>query len=163
MNTDLINALLKSTKHVIETMANLGTAPGRPTLKSSNRTWGVISGLIGLAGEQVNGNLMLSFDEESILAVVNNMLGETFSEVNHDVQDAVGELTNMISGAAKVELRSRGYQFEMAIPITVVGKEVEISQMGHTSIIQIPFSLTSGETPTGTFVIECNLEDKPKS
>lgn len=158
MNVDLINAILKATKSVITTMAHIDLTPEAPAVKNSNRSWGAISGVIGLAGQEVNGNMILSFDEPSILAIVSGMLGEPFEELDDQVQDAVGELTNMISGAAKIDLRSRGYVFEMALPMVVVGRDVEIGQVARGAAVQIPFALQQGK-----FVVECSLEDRISS
>ena len=155
MHTDVINAFLKSTKSVIETMAKVEPRAAAPKVRTDNRTSGIVSGLIGLAGPALNGNMLLSFDQEAILAIVSSMFGEEFEEVNDDVVDAVGELTNVISGAAKVELGKRGYQFEMAIPVTIVGQNVEISQISRTTVIQIPFSLAKG-----SFTVDCQLEKR---
>lgn len=157
MNVEYINPFLLATKNVIETMAFTQVSAGKPYLKKDSRTWGVVSGLIGLAGEQVSGNMLLSFDEPSILHIVSKMLGEEFKSVSKDVTDAVGELTNMISGNAKVELNKTGLQFEMAIPATIIGKDVEITQMAPAPTVVIPFSCEAGK-----FVVEANLGMKKK-
>jgi len=59
--------------------------------------------VIGLTGE-VNGTISCSFTEKSILAIVSNMFGEEMKELNEEIRDAVGEITNMISGQARREL-----------------------------------------------------------
>lgn len=157
MDVKLINPFLIATKNVIETMASVQVKAGQPGIKSDNRTRGDVSGLIGMAGEQISGNMLLSFDKGSILGIVSNMLGETFDSLNDEVADAVGELTNMISGNAKIELNKAGYEFEMSLPVTIVGKDVEISQMSKAPILTIPF-----ETEHGKFFVEAFLESKSK-
>lgn len=157
MDVKLINPFLIATKNVVEMMASVQVNAGQPGIKTDNRTRGEVSGLIGMAGEQVSGNMLLSFDQGSILGIVNNMLGEAFTSINDEVADAVGELTNMISGNAKIELNKAGYEFEMSLPVTIVGKNVEISQMSRAPILTIPF-----ETEHGKFFIEAHLENKNK-
>ena len=44
------------------------------------------------------------------------MLGEEIQSLDGDIQDAVGEITNMISGGARAELEKMGYSLAMAIP-----------------------------------------------
>lgn len=155
MNTEIINPFLKATKQVVEMMAQIEVVAETPSIKKDNKTWGVVSGLVGLAGEQLSGNMVLSFDEPSIVAIVNAMIGESFSSLNEQVTDAVGELTNMISGTAKRELSERGFQFEMAIPVTIVGQHVEIVQLAQAPIVSIPF-----KTSMGQFVVEASLGKK---
>ncbi|HPC75058.1 MAG TPA: chemotaxis protein CheX, partial [Syntrophales bacterium] len=66
-----------------------------------------------------------------------------------DIKDAVGEITNMVSGAARKELETLGLNITAAIPTVVAGKDHSISHvLGGPSII-IPF-----ETPQGPFVVD---------
>ena len=152
MNVEFINPFLESTIKVIETMAFTKVTAGKPTVKQGNKSWGEVSGIIGLASESLSGNLILSFDKASILGIVGGMLGEEITGITPDVVDAVGELTNMISGGAKAMLSQKGHKFEMASPIMLVGKNVEISQLSKGPVVSIPFKTDKGE-----FVAEATL------
>ncbi len=155
MDAKLINPFINATTNVIGTMAQLEPRPGKPAVKMNKLSWGDISGIIGLTGEKATGNMVVSFEEKCILRIVSNMLMEEFTEITDDVVDAVGEITNMISGGAKKELEELGYTFEMAIPVIMKGKNMEITQITKAPIIVIPF-----ETTAGTFVVEANLQKK---
>ena len=50
------------------------------------------------------------------------MLGEEIKSVNGDIKDAVGEITNMVSGAARKELETLGLNITAAIPTVVAGR-----------------------------------------
>ena len=152
MNVEYINPFLNAATNVIQTMAFTKVIPGKPALKTNNLSYGVVTGIIGLASDRLKGNMLLSFDQSAILAIVSKMLDEQFTEVNKDVVDAVGELTNMISGGAKKELSEKGFTFDMAVPVVITGEGVEISQLSKKPTIQIPF-----ETEDGIFVVEANL------
>ena len=152
MNVEFINPFLESTAKVIETMAFTKVTPGKPGVKQGNKTWGVVSGIIGLAGEKATGNLILSFDEPSILGIVSSMLGEEFSSISPDVVDAVGEITNMVSGSAKAMLNEKGFVFDMATPLMIVGQDMELSQLSKEPVIAVPF-----RTEKGKFVVEAML------
>ena len=108
-----------------------------------------------MAGEDVTGNMMISFDEPSILSIVSLMLMEEFIEINKDVVDAVGEITNMICGATKSLLSEQGITINMASPLVVVGKNMELTQRTKTPVVIIPFT-----TPTGKFAIEAHLSKR---
>lgn len=152
MKVEYINPFLETTTKVIETMAFTKVTAGKPSVKPNNLTWGVVTGVIGLAGENVKGNMVLSFDEKSILSIVSKMLSEEFSEVSKDVIDAVGELTNMICGGAKSALSEKGFRFDMALPMMLVGKNMEITHLGAGPTISIPFT-----TESGKFVVEAAI------
>jgi len=157
MKAELINPFIESTLNVLSTMAQTNAAAAAPFVKSDKKTWGVVSGIIGMAGAALEGNLVISFDEKCILDIVSKMLMEQFTEINSDVIDAVGEITNMITGGTKKLLSEKGFQFEMAIPVMIKGTGIELTQLGSTPVVCIPFT-----TEAGKFMIEANLSPKKK-
>lgn len=154
MKVDYINPFLEAARSVIETMAFTPVKAGKPVIKQNNLTWGVVSGVIGLASAKLKGNMVLSFDEAAILGIVSKMLGEEFTTLSQDVVDAVGELTNMVSGGAKKSLSEKGFAFDMALPVMIIGKDVAIVQFTKGPVITVPF-----ETEKGRFVIEASLTE----
>jgi len=148
MDVRFINPFLNGTVQVLKTMAFVEPKAGKPFLKKDSLARGDISGIIGLTGA-ARGSLALSFSESCILKIVSNMLGEEIKTLNGDIKDAVGEITNMVSGAARKELETLGFNITAAIPTVVSGKDHSISHvLGGPSII-IPF-----EIPQGPFVVD---------
>jgi chemotaxis protein CheX len=153
MNVQFINPFLEGTIEVIKIMAMLDPTVGKPYLKTGPQAKGDVSGIIGMTGS-ARGSLALSFSERSILAITAGMLGEKYWAINDDVRDAVGEITNMISGVARKKLEAQGYNIQAAIPTVVSGKDHVIHHaLGGPSII-IPFELTSGSV----FYVDVCLE-----
>ncbi|MCK6571269.1 chemotaxis protein CheX [Myxococcota bacterium] len=157
MRADFINPFITSTVRVIATMASIQPQPGRPRIKPDLRTYADVTGIIGLLGEGVEGTMAISFAEACILRVVSNMLGEEITDLNNEIEDAVGELTNMISGAARAELETKGYSFRMAIPSVITRRGHSIAVITRFPIVQIPF-----ETDYGPFYVEACLHQIPK-
>ena len=155
MNVEHINPFINATKNVIETMAFTKLDMGKLSLKTNNLSWGAVTGVMGLASETLSGNMLVSFDEASIIEIVNKMLYESFTQINKEVIDAVGEITNMITGGAKRELNEKGFFFDMAVPVVVTGQNIEITQMSKGPTIVVPFS-----TEKGQFVVEANLAQR---
>ena len=154
MNSDLILCFNEATLNVLKTMAAVEAAAGSPTVKSDNLTWGEITGIIGMASTELKGTMAISFEREAILHIVNSMLMENYTEISADVKDAVGEITNMICGGAKQKLATKGYKFDMATPMILVGKGVELRQ-----ITKNPTTVLSYKVPNGGFVLEANLSE----
>lgn len=152
MKAEYINPFIDSTLNVLSTMAFTQSTPGSPSLKKNNLTQGEVTGLIGMAGAEMNGNMILSFEKSAILSIVSKMVMEEYTVINDDVTDAVGELTNMISGGAKKLLSEQGLSFNMATPIMIVGQGVELRQLSDHPVISIDFS-----TEAGKFWVEANL------
>jgi chemotaxis protein CheX len=153
MNVKFINPFLEATIEVLKTMAFVVPTPGKPYLKKDTFAKGDISAIIGMTGA-AKGSLALTFSESCIVKIVSNMLGEDIREINGDIKDAVGEITNMVSGAARKKLEAEGFSISAAIPTVVSGKGHSVVHvMGGPSII-IPF-----DTEHGHFVVDVCLTD----
>lgn len=156
MDVKWINPFLEATINVIKTMAFVEPRAGKPFLKKGSKAHGDVSGIIGLTGG-ARGSLAISFNEGCILNIVSNMLGETITSLDSDINDAVGEITNMVSGAARKLLEKEGFNISAAIPTVVSGRDHTIVHvLGGPSII-IPF-----ETDAGTFVLDICLSEAKK-
>ncbi len=155
MNSDIIEPFIKSAVHVIKIMANTETTPGAISVRAPGSAPGAVSGIIGMAGENVDGMMVISFDEPCVLSIVSKMLSETFTELNNDVIDAVGEITNMICGGSKKELGELGYAINMSTPIMITGGDVHLAQFSKSEVVSIPFT-----TEKGQFTIEARIEKK---
>lgn len=152
MHRQLLNPFINATTHCLSTMAQTAPVVGEPTEKQGKSTSGAVTGVLGMGGEQYTGCMIISFDELSIIAIVNRMLMENFTELTTEVVDAVGELTNMIVGAAKREFSEQGIVFDMASPLVLRGHGLVLHQLGNAPTIVLPF-----ETGEGRFTVEANL------
>lgn len=152
MKVEYINPFINASIHVLSTMGGVNPVPGKPHIRDNNHASGDVSGIIGLAGEGVRGFFVVSFTEKCILNFMSKMLDETFDRIDAEVKDAVGEVTNMISGGAKAELSHKGFFFDVAIPSVISGKAHQIEQVTGIPVIVVPF-----RTEAGPFYIEAAL------
>jgi len=152
MDAKLINPFINATINVLETMAFIKPKAGKPYLKKKNTAEGDVTGVIGITGE-TNGTVAVTFKEVSILKIVSNMFHEEMKELNQEVAEAVGELTNIISGHARKELEENGRVFEGAIPSVITGKNHEITHITDGPKIAIPFTIQEGD-----FTLEVCME-----
>ncbi len=153
MNVKYINPFLEGTIEVLKTMAFVDPRPGKPYLKKNNLAKGDVSGIIGITGT-IKGSLALSFSTGSILKIVSNMLGEEITSLNGEIRDAVGEITNMVSGAARKKIEVMGYSLSASLPTVVSGEDHSIMHvLGGPSIV-IPFDMDEGP-----FVVDISMGD----
>lgn len=145
MNVAFINPFLTSLSNVLSTMGGVECEIGKPTLKSDRISRGDVTGIIGMTSPQVKGSLAISFTQPVIMDIVEKMVGEKVTSIDDTVTDMVGELTNMTTGGAKNLLVEQGYEFDMATPVVVCGKQHEITHKTKDKVILIPFSTASGE------------------
>jgi len=152
MDVKFINPFLNGAMEVMEKMASTNPVPGRPYAKKTDKAYGDISGIIGMTGD-ATGSLAISFSEKCILNIVTKMLGESYTEMDRTVFDAVGELTNMISGSSRKAMEKQGLKVFAAIPTIVFGRQHTIYHVIKGPSIVIPF-----ETEAGQFVIDVCLK-----
>ncbi len=152
MKAEIVNIFQKATLSVLKTMASLEVQPGQAFIKNGSRASGDISGIVGITGA-MEGSLSLSFSRECILFVISRMLGEDQKEINEEVKDAVGELTNMISGDSRRRLVDIGYAFQGAIPSVISGPGHEIKHITKGPVLSVPF-----KAPVGEFSLEVCLQ-----
>lgn len=155
MNEEWIGAFDGAAKNAVEQMAFVSVTKGENGVKDGKLTFGEVTGLIGLAGASYTGCMVLSFEAPAILQIVSSMFGEEFTEVDDEVVEAVGELTNIISAGARKELHELGVELEMATPTLIRGKGVEISQFSTEKATVVPYSVDNGK-----FVVEFVIQPK---
>lgn len=154
MDVKLINPFLVAAVHVLKTMAHLDAKAGKPFLKKEQSAFGDVSAVIGITGE-AQGSMALTFTHPCIKAVVVNLLGTELTEMDDEVNDAVGELTNMICGDARRRLAETGICLQAGIPTIVAGKGHTISHVADGPRLAVPF-----ETAQGSFMVEVAFKGK---
>ncbi|GAB4350242.1 MAG: chemotaxis protein CheX [Gammaproteobacteria bacterium] len=153
MNVEFINPFLNSIINVLTTMAMLEVKPGKPSLKKNAEASGDVTGLIGMTSDRAKGSLAITFSESVIIEVAQRMLGEKPSGIDDTVTDLVGEITNMVCGGAKRELAEKGYDFDLAIPGMIKGKNHSVTHKAKGPAILVPF-----KTEFGAFYVEVAFE-----
>ncbi len=120
-----------------------------PTLGSLRSS---ITGMVGLAGTH-KGVLAIHIPNQLALAITGSFLGMEVESVNEDVQDAVGELANMLGGNIKGILSERGRDIALSLPSTISGEQYFFQALNDVDTLIIPFN-----APAGTFHVELQLE-----
>lgn len=152
-DVDFINPFLDAVINVLSTMAGIQAEPGKPYINRERVASGDVTGLIGVSG-YTTGTISLTLEKEAILAIVNNMLSEGYTEIDDDIADAVGELTNMVSGQARAKLSEQGMSLRASTPSVVIGRGHTVEHVVTAPILSIPFS-----TEYGALVVEVCFTD----
>ena len=102
--------------------------PGKPYIKTGGGSTGDVSGIVGITGD-AEGSLCITFSKSCILFIISKMFGEEQKEINDEVKDAVGELTNVISGDSRRRLEDIGHHFLGAVPSVISGQGHEVKHI----------------------------------
>lgn len=152
MQVEHINPFIAALKNTFQTMLSCEARRGNLVVKQDSRAAHEISGVIGLSGRAV-GTVVVSFSTQVALKAASTMLMTEATRIDDDVLDAVGELTNMVAGAAKAELEE--YDLAVSLPNVITGAAHEVHFPSEVTPIGIafdtdwgPISLEVGLAPT---------------
>ena len=137
---------------VLSTMAGVTPAPGKPYVKKNLKASGDISAIVGITGAH-RGTISLTFTRSYAVYLVKAMLGDDIGDIIQDTCDAVGEITNMVSGQVRAGLAEMGIVLQGSTPSIIMGDNHTLSHVSASPIIAIPFS-----TQAGDFTLEFCLE-----
>lgn len=149
---DYVNPVIRSTREVFEMM--LGCTPTRTglMLKGENSPRHEVSAVIGVTGKIV-GTIIFRVSERVACEVLHRLVGQTATSVNREVCDAVGELTNMIAGAAKAQLAH--LKLAIGLPNIVSGSDHELHYPSNVKPFCILF-----DSELGPFMIEVGFAEQ---
>jgi chemotaxis protein CheX len=157
MDVKFINPFVIAAQTVFKTMLNIDLVLGRPNLKEQRTTSADVTGIMSMVGDR-KGTIALCFQEKGALFVFNSLMGDKASTISAEVVDAIGELTNIVSGQARKEFEKNDINLKASIPMVVVGRGVETNFITNLPIITLPFTFSvnngAGETLTLDFSFE---------
>lgn len=143
---------IKATLVVLSTMSGIEASVGKPYVKKENIAEGDVSAIVGVTGDR-NGSIAVSFSRSCATALVRGMLGDDIEDPLQDTHDAVGEVTNMISGQARSGLTESGLTLQGTTPTVIIGNNHIVTHSSSAKVIAIPF-----QSPDGNFTVEFCFE-----
>ena len=144
MNVAYINPFIESTLRSLDMMAGIQAEKVGLELKEDLITTYDVSAIIGLTGE-TSGSIIISMPTVLACKIASNMLMEDITSMNKNVEDAIGEIGNIVVGDARRSLIQDGHQLNISIPTVVIGAGHKISRSGDVPCIAIPFSTEFGD------------------
>jgi chemotaxis protein CheX len=145
-----INPFIEAASTVFKTVLNCNIERRLLSLKKTHAPTYEVSGVIGLSGK-ATGAVVLSVSAPVAFKVVETLLGTHVDEINADVVDAVGELTNMIAGGAKTALSH--LEMSIGLPSIITGRAHQINFASRVPPICILF-----DTPWGPMTLDVGLD-----
>lgn len=140
---DLAGYVIHATKEVFGTMVMMDLEDCYPLKEPITRFHCSVTGMVGLAGTYT-GILSIHCPFAMARRITGNMLGMDPDEVGDDINDALGEIANMLGGYVKQILSKGGLDINLSIPTVISGEEYTVNAMSDDDCVVIPF-INDGE------------------
>lgn len=107
-----------------------------------------VTGMIGLSGK-CTGFISLTMPERVATLAVSGLSMEEYNEINAQVLDGVGEMTNIIAGGLKTKLYNTPWMIgNITIPSVILGSNYHISYSKGIEYSGITFEVDDPESLT---------------
>ena len=123
---DIPELMTTSTTNVFETMLSMNLETVAAPASKPDPDGETLVGAVGFAG-RIKGLVYIRARDRFARVVTGAMLGMEPDEFGDDeVNDVIGELSNMIGGNIKSRLNDSGFECQLSTPTVTRGKEFQI-------------------------------------
>lgn len=130
--------VIDATREVFTTMVMMEVTDNYPLKEPVTRFKCSITGMVGFAGTY-SGVISIHCPVELAMKVTSNMLGIDCNEVNEDLNDAIGEIANMLGGNVKQVLSKGGLDVKLSIPTVISGEDYTVNSLSDNDCVVVPF------------------------
>jgi chemotaxis protein CheX len=152
VKVEFINPFIEAAIEVLQSEIGGDVERGPLTLHKSAYTTQEVTTLIGVTGA-VRGIVLYGMAEKTAKALVSQMVGQVFTELDDLAQSGIGELGNVITGRASILLSENGFSSNIAPPILIVGAGTMISTLDIQRLV-VPL-----KTACGTIEVQVALRN----
>lgn len=149
---ELRKGIVEAAKEIFTTMVMMEITVADEIDEKYGKLADSITGMVGLTGNY-KGVLAVHLPYQVAFAITGSFLGIEVTAVNEDVEDAIGEMANMIGGNVKSLLSEHGRDIDLSLPSTISGKEYYFHSTKGAEKTIIPF-----RSAEGVFYVELQLE-----
>ena len=97
-----------------------------------------LTAMVGLAG-RLCGVLSVRCESKSAVVMAAKMLGIPPNQVNGQIQDAVGEIANMVAGNFKNKVSGMGSGCWLSLPTVISGSDYKCRSLASSGKIEVHF------------------------
>lgn len=150
----LIKSLIKDVQDVFVNMVGVEDLMHLPIqIDVTTHFKDCLTAMVGLAGTY-NGLVSVHLPWQLAISFTSLMLGMEVTEIDDDVNDAMGEIANMIAGSFKQHLSKGGSDIQLSTPSVVNGSDYMVSSGSNLENITLKFA-----TDEEWFMVSLSIED----
>lgn len=135
--------IVEVTRQVFQTMVMLEPADDYPLADPITHFNCSITGMVGFVGSY-SGLVSIHCPIELANEITASMLGVEKNDLDKegaDLNDAIGELANILAGSIKQLLSKGGMDIKLSIPTMISGEEYTITTLSDQDCVVIPFTV----------------------
>jgi len=136
----VIDTLSQATQDVFETMVFREISCEGQIDAEALRPQANVVGTVGLAGSP-NGLVTFYTSFAAARDIASAMLGMPAGDVNGELTDAIGEVTNMIAGSFRTRMAEIGDAWTITIPTVAIGSDFTIKPLVSGRRVLLPFRM----------------------
>lgn len=144
MEAEVLNPFIDAALYVLQTSASLNAEIVAPYRKTTTEPRGDVTCMLTVTGD-FNGSVAVSYTKECILGIVSNMFGEEMTELNDEIKDAAGEVTNMIAGQVTTKLAEAGKSLVAKSGDVLMEEGHTVNHIEGLPVIAVPYKTEKGE------------------
>lgn len=151
---ELIKSLIKDVQDVFINMVGVEDLMHLPIqIDVTTHFKECLTAMVGLAGTY-NGLVSIHVPWPLAIGFTSLMLGMEVTEIDDDVNDAMGEIANMIAGSFKQHLSKGGSDIQLSTPSVVNGADYLVSSGNNLENITLKFA-----TVEEWFMVSLSIEE----
>lgn len=151
---ELVKRLIKDVQDVFITMVGVEDLMHLPIqIDITTHFKECLTAMVGLAGTY-NGMVNVHIPWQLAISLTSSMLGMAVSEIDDDVNDAMGEIANMVAGSFKQHLSKGGSDIHLSTPSVVNGADYNVSSGDNLENITLRFA-----TDEEWFMVSLTIEE----
>lgn len=104
-----------------------------------------ISGMIAFVQTDIEGTMSIRFQRDALFSILGGLYGEKLQQIDSRAVGSMGEFANIIHGIAKEELNAAGYNYQMCLPVVVVGVNHLICSTFTGKKIRLKYDINGSE------------------
>lgn len=139
-----IEVLIEATREVFEKMVRRRLRFGLPIEGDALRPRSNVVGTVVFAGAE-SGVVVFYSTIEAAREIAGALLGQSPNDVNGEMPDAIGEITNMIAGAFRTRMMDAGSPWIISIPTVTIGSDFYTTYVSDVRRVLCPFQMGDQE------------------
>jgi chemotaxis protein CheX len=136
-----IDELTAATRDVFKTMVFQEVEGSAPIPGDARRPGANVVGQVAFAGK-TSGLVVFYSTMDAALTITASMLGIDTKNINGELPDAIGELTNMIAGSFRTRVaHAKGEMWAISVPTVTIGSDFYTRYVSDVQRVLCPFRM----------------------